>query len=287
MPLVDALTELDEPEDADAALATGGFLGDLPAGALPAPMLLESRARLRLAQHRHADAHADLLDAARGGTSFGIRHPGFAAWRVDDCEALVALGDARGARQLAEEHLALAERVGLPGPCGAGLRALARTVERREAVALLEQAIDLVADSPVQVEHARCLVALGAALRRTNHRAAARDPLRRALDLADRGGMRRLARRARDELRASGARPRRAALSGVESLTASEHRVAVLAAHGRSNREIAQELYVTQRTVETHLTHVFQKLHIGSRAELARTLDPRGPAVEPALAGHR
>ncbi len=126
----------------------------------------------------------------------------------------------------------------------------------------------LLADSPVQLEHTRALVDLGAALRRANRRAEARAPLRQALDLADRGGMRLLAGRARDELHAAGARPRRAAASGPDALTAAEHRVAQFAADGRSNREIAEELYVTRRTVETHLTHAFQKLDIHARAEL-------------------
>ncbi|MEZ5123931.1 MAG: AAA family ATPase [Solirubrobacterales bacterium] len=285
VPLVDALTELDAPAEADAVMAAGGFLGDPPDGALAGPLLLQGRGRLRLIQRRPAEAHADLRAAATRWDELSIRHPGLADWRVDDCEALVALGDVREARRLAEEHRTLAEQVGLPAPRAAGLRALAQTVERDRAIVLLERAVDLVADSQVQLEHARCLVALGAALRRANRRAAARDPLRRALELADRGGLRRLARRAGAELRAAGARPRRAALSGIEALTASEHRVATLAAHGRSNREIAQELYVTQRTVETHLTHVFQKLDIGSRAELACALEPRAAAAEAARAG--
>ena len=82
--------------------------------------------------------------------------------------------------------------------------------------------------------------------------------------------MRLLARRARHELQSAGARPRRTALSGVEALTPAEHRVAILAADGLTNREIAEQLYVTQRTVETHLTHAFQKLDITSRSELGR-----------------
>jgi len=82
--------------------------------------------------------------------------------------------------------------------------------------------------------------------------------------------MRRLARRAHDELRATGARPRRTALAGVDALTPAEHRVATLAAGGHSNRAIAEQLYVTQRTVETHLTHIFQKLDVTSRADLSR-----------------
>ena len=268
-PLVDALTELGELDDADDALAACGLLGDPPPGALGTPQLLESRARLRLAQHRHADAHADLLAAADRWKELGIRHPGLAAWRVDDSEALVALDDIPAARRLAEEHLELAERVGLPGPRGAGLRALSRTAGRDEAIALLEQAVDLLAPCPAQLEHTRALVDLGAALRRANRRVEARPPLRRALDLAERGGMRLLARRARGELDAAGGRPRRTALSGIEALTPTEHRVAALAALGHSNPEIAQQLYVTRRTVETHLTHAYQKLDITTRHELA------------------
>jgi DNA-binding NarL/FixJ family response regulator len=132
----------------------------------------------------------------------------------------------------------------------------------------------MLAGSPARLEHTRALVALGAALRRANRRADARDPLRRALEQADRGGMLRLARRAREELNAAGARPRRSALSGPGALTPAEHRVAELAARGLGNRAIAERLYVTPRTVETHLTHAFAKLDIRSRAELAAALQP-------------
>jgi DNA-binding NarL/FixJ family response regulator len=163
------------------------------------------------------------------------------------------------------------------------LRVLARTVA--EPIPSLERAVEMLVGSPARLEHTRALVDLGAALRRANRRADARAPLRRALEQADRGGMLLLARRAREELNATGARPRRSALSGPGALTPAEHRVADLAAHGHSNREIAERLYVTQRTVETHLTHAFQKLEIGSRAELAAALTPQPAAAEPALTG--
>ena len=252
--LVDALTELDEPEDADASIARAGMLGDPPPGPLPGPLFLQARGRLRIAQRRLEDARADLLAAGARWEELGVSHPGFATWRAD-------LADA-GDPTYAEEHLALAERLGLPGPQGAALRALGGLPRLEEACALLET-------SPNRLEYTRALVDLGAALRRANRRNDAREPLRHALDLADRGGMRLLARRARDELRLTGARPRRAALSGLASLTPAEHRVAILAASGHTNREIAERLYVTMRTVETHLTHVFQKLDITSRSELA------------------
>ena len=267
-PLVDALTELGELDDAESVLARAGYLGEPPPDAFAAPLLLESRGRLRLAEHRYDDAYADCLAARERWEEFGISHPGLAAWRVHACEALVAKGEVRAARALAEEHLALADRVDLPGPRGAALRAIARTADREEAIRLLEEAVELLSESSAQLEHVRALTDLGAVLHRANRRAAARVPLRRALDLADQGGMRLLADRARHELTAAGARPRRSATSGADSLTPAEHRVATLAAEGLSNPEIAQQLYITRRTVETHLTHVFQKLELSTRAEL-------------------
>jgi DNA-binding CsgD family transcriptional regulator len=96
--------------------------------------------------------------------------------------------------------------------------------------------------------------------------------LREALDLADRCGAKPVAEHAREELLITGARPRRARLSGAEALTASERRVAELAGDGLSNREIAQALFVSLPTVTTHLTHCYQKLDISSRAELPGAL---------------
>ena len=266
--LLDALVELDDLAGAEAALAAVR-LGDPPAGAFGAPLVLESRGRLRLAQHRPEDALTDLLNAATRWQELGVRHPVLAGWRIQATDALTRLGDHKAAVQLATEQLELAERLGTPGARGAALSALAQTKPAAERFRLLEHAVEILADSPAHLERIRALIELGAALRRANRRADARQPLRTALDLAGRGGMRLLARRASDELKAAGARPRRDVLTGPEALTAAEHRVATLAAAGYNNREIAERLYVTQRTVETHLTHAFQKLAITNRTELA------------------
>jgi DNA-binding NarL/FixJ family response regulator len=109
-------------------------------------------------------------------------------------------------------------------------------------------------------------------LRRDNRRVEARQLLRRALDVAHQVGAGALARRADTELRATGARPRRVQLSGLESLTASERRIAELAADGLTNRQIAQTLFVTARTVEGHLTNVFNKLDVKDRTEMRSAL---------------
>lgn len=270
--LLDALVEADDLTGADAALTAGGQQAAVPAGALAAPLVLQSRARLRLAQHRPAEALADARMAAERAGEFGIRHPVFASWRAEAAEALLVLGEDAEARRLALEQLELSEQLGTPGARGAALCLFARTTP--EPIPLLEQAVTMLAGSPARLEHTRVLVALGAALRRANRWADAREPLRRALEQADRGGMLRLARRAREELNAVGARPRRSALSGPGALTPAEHRVAELAACGHGNRAIAERLYVTPRTVETHLTHAFAKLDIRSRAELAAALQP-------------
>jgi|SRR5215207_9340345 len=139
----------------------------------------------------------------------------------------------------------------------------------REAVAQLER-------SPSRLQHARALADLGAALRRDGKRRDAQQPLRQALDLADRCGGKAVADQARAELLITGARPRRARISGVEALTASERRVAQLAAEGLTNRQIAQALFVSHPTVVTHLGHCYQKLNISSREQLAGALATPG-----------
>jgi DNA-binding CsgD family transcriptional regulator len=165
------------------------------------------------------------------------------------------------------------------------LRAAGLVAGGDKGVALLREAVNVLERSPAQLELARALGDLGAALRRRRQRAAAREPLRRALDLAHRCGAAPLAEHARSELLATGARPRRVLLSGLDSLTASEHRVARMAADGRTNREIAEALFVTQRTIETHLSHVYRKLAINNRSELGRAFGREAPE-RPVAAQH-
>jgi DNA-binding NarL/FixJ family response regulator len=126
--------------------------------------------------------------------------------------------------------------------------------------------------SHCRLERANALASYGAALRRTRHPTDAREPLRRALELAEQSGANALAENVRSELYATGARPRTTALDGVESLTERELRVAKLAAEGQTNRDIAQILYVTPKTVEVHLSNSYRKLGIASRRELPAAL---------------
>ena len=127
------------------------------------------------------------------------------------------------------------------------------------------------------LERARALAALGATLREAGNPVAARDPLREALDLAHRHGAAALEDEILAELRAAGARPRRRATTGPRSLTGSERRIAELAAAGRQNKQIAQELFVTLDTVEFHLRNSYRKLGIESRRALPDALGIRVP----------
>jgi DNA-binding CsgD family transcriptional regulator len=116
-------------------------------------------------------------------------------------------------------------------------------------------------------------------LRRGNQRADAREFLRQGLELAHRIGATALADRAHTELAATGARPRRLMLTGVDSLTPSELRVAEMAADSMTNKDIAQALFVTPKTVEVHLSSAYRKLEITSRGQLQRALAAEEPVV--------
>ncbi len=198
--------------------------------------------------------------------------PASAHWRSATARALDRLGRGDEAIALAEAELADARKWGAPGTVGPVLRVLGGL---RRDTALLEQAVEVLETSRARLEHAKALADLGAALRHERRPSEAREPLRRALELADACSADALVEHVRAELYATGARPRTAALGGVEALTASERRVAGFAAGGQSNRDIAQALFVTPKTVEVHLSNAYRKLGIRSRRELAAALEPR------------
>ena len=236
-------------------------------------MLLECRGLRRLRQGDRKGAISDLRACA--GTNAALKmSPTYSDWRSALALALPA-DDRDEAAQLVADELALARTIGLPRPLGIALRAAGLFEGGEAGIELLRDSVSVLGSSEARLQLARSLVELGAALRRRQHRAEAREPLAAGIDLAFRCGAPRLVARADDELRAMGAKPRRVALSGVDALTASELRVGLLAARGGSNSEIAQELYVTLKTVETHLSHAYAKLGLsgqGARKGLAEAL---------------
>lgn len=232
------------------------------------PFYLQSCGQLLLAESDPGAAYGRFLAcgqalAVRGGKDT----PSMFAWRSQAALALLQLGERQQAHTLAVEELELAGIMGIPAAIGEALVAVALTEDDEQPARLL-QAVTVLEDSPRILARTRGLLELGASLRRHRQRRAARPFLHRALDLADRHGATVLADRARVELQASGARPRRTALTGANALTPSERRVAQLAAEGLTNRDIAQRLYVSPRTVGTHLTHVYQKLGVDGRERL-------------------
>jgi len=247
--------------------------GSSPAGSNRMIFLDRARMRVLLAEGRpeEALAHADGYELHAGWK----RHPRYFPWRSLKAQALDRLGRHEEAVALASEELEIARGWGSPGTVGRSLRVLG-TILRADGIEQLEEACALLEQAPARLEHAKALAALGAALRRAGKPTEARGPLRRALELADVCGAQPLTDNVRTEIYATGARPRTTALRGVLALTASERRVADLAAGGQTNRGIAQALYVTPKTVEVHLSSAYRKLGIGSRHELARAL--AGPA---------
>jgi DNA-binding CsgD family transcriptional regulator len=268
--LVRVLLERGELEEAEETLAT--LDREAESGFVPAAGLHLARGRLRVAEGRVAEGLEDFLAVGADLTRAMVTCPSYLPWRSQAALAHVALGDQESAGRLAEEELELARAFGAPRALGMAKRAAGVVAGGDRGELLLREAIDAFERGEARLERARALADLGALLRRRNRRTEARELLREALDAAHRAGARPLADYAETELRATGARPRRVVLTGLDSLTASERRVAELASHDLTNREIAQTLFITARTVEGHLTSVFRKLQLDSRDELCAAL---------------
>lgn len=278
---------------AETAVA-GGQLDDaqalidlLPHEGLPAGvgtvLIPAARGRLRLAQGRAQEALGEFE------TCMALWQPqiwgmpmsdaGYIHARAGAAHALLALGDVHRARELAEAELADTRRFGGKRALGISLRAAGLARGGAKGLAMLEESAAVLGESPAVLECAASLVEWGAALRRVGQRSQARRVLAQGLDGAARCGAQPLAARAREELRVAGARPRRDWSVGVQALTPCELRIVRLAREGRTNRQIAQELYVSIKTVEGHLARAYGKLGIASREELDRVLDPQKTRV--------
>ena len=201
-----------------------------------------------------------------------VTDAGYLHARSGAAQALLLLGDRPRACELAESELADARRFAGRRALGIALRVAGLAGGGTAGVRLIEESVSVLRESPAILERAKSLAEWGAALRRAGQRKAARPLLAEALDLAADCAAWPLADRARAELTAAGGWLRRERLHGAEALTPSEWRVARLAADGRTNRQIAQSLYITLKTVETHLTHAYAKLGISQRGELPDAL---------------
>jgi DNA-binding CsgD family transcriptional regulator len=276
--LIPALIDAGETERAKAMLAERGLLAvELPP-VFPFNVVKYARGCLHAARGDHETAATDLLTLGADAGRWGIVNPAAIGWRSAAALSRSALGDREAACALAEEEIELARRWGAAREIGVAQRAAGLVKGGDEGIELLGHAVNVLRTSSARLELARALGDLGAARRRAGSRAAARDLLRESLDLGYALGGHAVAARAREELVAAGGRPRRNASRGRDALTPSELRVAELASAGRTNRQIAQALFVTQRTVENHLTSAYAKLGITARPELAAVLAPAAPS---------
>ncbi len=276
--LIEALAEHGEADAVERILAERGLEQGLRTPDDDAPLgyqyaaLLHHRGRARALASDHERALEDQLRVGELSEAWGVSNPAVTPWRSSAARSLLALGRTEEAAELARDELALARRWGTASTVGVALRVSGECQPDCGALELLRESVSVLADAPARLEHARALVALGARLRRERQNLEARGALRQALDLAHRCGGLVVAERARDELVAAGGRPRRDATHGVDALTGRERRIAELVVSGLTNRQVAEALFVSPRTVEHHLRNVYRKLGVSSRDVLASAL---------------
>ena len=267
-----ALLEQGEAEEAVRVIDRGGFPEELPLDQVHLVWFRLHRARVRIETGSPERGVEELRQVGETVRLLPFDNPGTAPWRSWAAEGLRLLDRNDEARVLAADELALARRWGDPQTIGASLRVLGLIEGGKAGIGLLSEAVEVLAGSQARLKYAHALVDLGAALRRENRRTEARQRLREGVDLALQSGAFGLAGRANEEIAATGARPRKVLQSGLDALTTSERRVGQLAAEGMTNKEIAQTLFVTIKTVEVHLSHAYRKLEISSRAQLQNAL---------------
>jgi DNA-binding SARP family transcriptional activator/DNA-binding NarL/FixJ family response regulator len=265
--LVDVLADRGEITEAAQEVSAADLDGEVPRQWWFGPVLW-SRGYLRLAQGRTNEGVEDLLEFGRRYQRDGLVPTVTRPWASHAAPLLAQQGRRDEACRLAQRELEEAQTWGTPRVIGQALRGLGLVTDGRSGIELLREAVRTLESSPARLEEARARIDLGAALRRANQSSEAQEPLTQALERAHRCGAQPLAARAAQELRATGAKSREPVPTGLEALTASERRIAEMAIEGLSTREIAQALFVTVKTVETHMAHVFQKLDIDSTKKL-------------------
>jgi DNA-binding CsgD family transcriptional regulator len=269
--LAEVLIERGELDEADQLVAESGLDEDRSDN-MQLFFLRAARAKLHLAAGEIEAALAELQMILAMAEAGGGNNPNWLPAGSLVALALHRLGNDVDAKKVVETELELARGWGAPVGIAVALRTLGLIQRGAAGLRNLGEAVTILAGTPARLEYARALTEYGAALRRANKRTDARGHLRQGLELANKLGAVMLVEQASEELAAMGARPRKLLQTGLETLTASERRVAQMAAANMSNKEIAQALFVTVKTVEVHLSSVYRKLQIGSRRQLDNAL---------------
>jgi DNA-binding CsgD family transcriptional regulator len=267
--IIQALIERGELEEAARELEMSEMTADVPDHLSFTPILL-CRAALELSHGDRGRALEDLTEIARREAR---SETSYFTWDSEAAVVRASLGDRDEAAELAETGVERARRWGTAGRLGHATRSLGLVIGGSEGIEHLREAVKLLEESQSGLEYMRALTDYGGALRRAGRRADAREPLRKALELARRSGALAIAARAHDELAATGEKLGPLVPVGVESLTPSERRISKLAADGLTNREIAQTLFLSVKTVESHLRGAYRKLDVRSREELPQALE--------------
>jgi DNA-binding CsgD family transcriptional regulator/predicted negative regulator of RcsB-dependent stress response len=269
-----AATFIEEGRSREAASVLKDAVSDSIPRTIAELLALEQRAKLKMLEGRIDEALKDLLLAEQGAEALGVRNPAVTSWRSVAATALCAAERTTEARDLAGENLELARAFGAPWALGMALRTAAEVGDPLDRLELLTEAVGVLEPAGASLECAKATIDLGSVLISKGRQDEALSTLRRGADLAFRCRAQPLADRAARELRAAGARPRRLALMGSDALTPAERRVAELAAGGMINARIAEALFVSEKTVEGHLTRVYQKLGRRSRTNLREVFKP-------------
>ncbi|WP_410578102.1 AAA family ATPase [Amycolatopsis sp. lyj-108] len=236
--------------------------------------LLYARGRLRAATGEPELGYEDLRGCGRRLEHHGMRFPGFAPWRAHAARTALALGRTDAAARLAEEDLDAAERWGAPRILGGALTTAGLVRDDglgEEAERLLTKAVDVLGGSTAKLALAEALTELGVLQARHGQAEKAVGILRLAVRSSKHCGARPLETRATEALR-SARTSLATAKDNEHGLTKQEYRVALMAAQGLTNREIAEALHLTRRTVELHLSGAYRKLEITGRPELCSAL---------------
>jgi DNA-binding CsgD family transcriptional regulator len=266
--LVETLVDLGRIDEAEALIAEREASAMRPRGLFDAHLCF-AVARLRAAQERWSQADGQLRECAALHAAFDVSAPAAVAWRGHLAIVAAAAGRDSEAQTLALEAVRHARGGDSLLDLGVALRAAGTVApEPDRRVELLRDAVGTLRETEAQLELARALADLGSELRRGGARREATTMLAEAHELARTSGAWTLAERVRSELVVLGAKPRRGPQADRDGLTAAELRVAQLAAQGATNRRVANDLFISAKTVEYHLTSVYRKLDISSREEL-------------------
>lgn len=269
-----------EVDQAGEVIGRSALAGSAPPRSTLQHWLLESRAHWRAATGDLQGALEDLLLGLDTYERQGWGRVLDVPWRTGAARLARVSGQRDLARRLVAEHRERAVGLGTPRALAAGLREEAELTGGQERRTLLGEAVRLLEDSPARLDLAEALHAQGAALTADGELAAGRLALRRALHVAGECSAEAMVHALRGALAAGGGRPPRERLTGGHALTDAERQVAELVASGLTNRQVAERLVVTAKTVEAHLSRVYRKLGVSSRTQLAAGLHHPPPALE-------